>query len=428
MDLYDQLSGSWEERLEHILETMRDISRQTEPEALVAIYSDRLGGVFHDNRVLSLSRRGVEPPAVILTRDSNWEHQPNVWTERDQLPVFHDGFLSDVAYAGQVRLERDLVLDDNDPAAELLRGYRTLICIPIFDGGEPINTLILASEEPDQIKEHVIPHLVWMVNLFARGSLQLVTARALREAHAALDREAALIGEIQRRLLPSRLPAIENLEVAIHYEPAEHAGGDYYDFFPLAGGRWAILVADVSGHGSPAAVVMAITRTLAHVAGTGDASPRSILTYVNQHLCTKRSVPDGSFVTAFLAVFDPESREISYTLAGHPPPRVHRCSSKDTFELLGARALPLGIMADQIYRETSFALAAGDQLVIYTDGITEAANADRVMFGTERLDACLQECGDRPQQIIDRLLANLREFTGDEPFEDDVTLLALRVS
>jgi len=217
------------------------------------------------------------------------------------------------------------------------------------------------------------------------------------------------------------------MQLVAHYQTSRRAGGDYYDFFPLDDGKWGILIADVSGHGTPAAVVMAMTQTITHLyAGPSDL-PGALLEFLNDRLATPHMGDSGTFVTAFYAIYDPNSRKLVYANAGHNPPRLMRCASGEPMALDQAANLPLGIMPDISYANSTHSLQPGDRLVFYTDGVIEARNADGRMFGTERLDHILSDCSAEAGDVVEAVLSNLETFTDGEPAADDITLLAARV-
>jgi sigma-B regulation protein RsbU (phosphoserine phosphatase) len=185
-----------------------------------------------------------------------------------------------------------------------------------------------------------------------------------------------VVGDIQRSLLPDKLPEIPGLQLAAHYLTSRRAGGDYYDFFPLSDGRWGIFIADVAGHGTPAAVLMAVTHSIAH-ALPGDPDPPSrLLSHVNRALAQRYTNGTGTFVTAFYGIFDPATRKLTYSCAGHPRPRIRNCEggccgvAADTLD--GSLGLPLGIDADEEFIDAQVQLKRGDVLIFYTDGITES--------------------------------------------------------
>ena len=262
-------------------------------------------------------------------------------------------------------------------------------------------------------------------------------ARQLREAHSELDKELAVVGTIQRGLLPGELPNIEGLDVAAFYRSSSRAGGDYYDFFPMPHapdtpperGQWGILMADVSGHGTPAAVVMAVTHSIAHSYEVPGDPPGGLMEFVNRRLCRGYTGQHVAFVTAFYAIYDPATRTLVYANAGHNPPRLMRhCPTEGTLsdvtELDGERGLPLGIDPDQKYPNASITLRPGEVLTLYTDGITEARNASDEFFDEARLDAAVCAGGPDSAGRVRRVIEDVTLFT-DGDAGDDQTLVIL---
>lgn len=251
----------------------------------------------------------------------------------------------------------------------------------------------------------------------------------VQRAHAALDAEFQTVGRIQKSLLPAELPRIPTLDLAADYVTSTRAGGDYYDLFRLGPDHWGFLIADVSGHGAPAAVVMAITHALAHVSPMASMSPAALLRYLNGPL-SRFYAFDGGFVTAFYGVYDCVSRSLTYAAAGHPPPRLRRRSDDEVVALDAVRGLPLGVMdqgpeIEGVYREASVTVAPGDVLLMHTDGITEARRPGGELFGNQRLDAILRawKAGSDPASLIAEVNGALARFTGGIPPSDDRTLL-----
>lgn len=424
----DLFQGDWKERLETAVDTMRRISLQRDPQTMVNTYSEQMRKMNPIDRLVSISRRGLEPPWYRIARNSGWDEHPNPWLERGKLPVLKGGFAGELAYGGKPVLIDDLDVPADDPAASCFDGMRSLISIPVFDAGEALNTVLLMRKERAAFDRQQFPLQVWLSNLFGRATHNLVLAEELRVAHAHLDRQTAIVGEIQRALLPRELPAIPELGLSVHYEAAENAGGDYYDVLPLEDGRWGILVADVSGHGTPAAVLMAILRVLVHMAPKDLRTPAEMLAFLNCHLAESYTSGTGSFVTAFCAVYHPGTRVLDYSVAGHPPPRLKRCADQSLRAVEGAARLPLGVFPEQEYVDHSLALRPGDQLALYTDGITEARNPENAFFGFERLDRALSDCQPDADGMRRAIVAALERFTAGRPADDDRTLLVARVS
>ena len=415
--------GDWRQRLDFIIETMRQISLLHDPQEMVSAYTARARELIPADRHLSISRRGVKPPGYLIARDNLAPVQLNPWIDRDKLPHLAGGILGDLVYGNKPAYLPDFEVAHDDPAAPWLRNYRSLAALPVFDDGQAMNVVVVLNRRPNAIDPDLLPQLALTTNLFGRATNSLVLKNQIRQAHDALDREMKTIAEIQRSLLPERLPTIPTLDVAAYYSPAASAGGDYYDFIELPGGRWAILIADVAGHGSPAAVLMAVTHTLAHAPPRQCTDAASLLNYINRQLTGRYTEESGTFVTAFAGVYDPATRQLTYGSAGHNPPRVKRCSDGSLFQLDKARGIPLGIQRDALYEQVTVQLIPGDQMILYTDGITESFSPDGRMFGGEGLDSVLHVCGLDAQRLIGDLLDRLNAFTENAVPQDDRTLV-----
>ncbi len=423
----------WPERLAMITETMREISRQSDPQAVVNIYGARMRDFFAWQRLVSVSRRGVAHPDVVVTRSSTWDRQPDPWKERDKLPRLKGGLLAELLYGDQPRIINDLVVSPDDPAFEYLQGMRSLMAIPHFDGGVGLNMVLTMKSEPDGFDHENFPEIFWLSNLFGRATSNLVLSRQLRDANAAMDREMKVVADIQQSLLPPHLPNLPTLELAAHYQTSKNAGGDYYDFFELPGDRTGILIADVAGHGTPAAVLMAILHAIAHLAPGDECDPAAILAFLNQNLTERYTGDTGTFVTAFYGVYDALSRKLTYSTAGHPHPFVVSCGKPGIKLLDHAQGMPLGIMADAEYHVSEHQLHTGDTLVLYTDGITEARGPGGRMYGEARLGAAVASCPTKAGPTgsaagqLQSILEDLQAFAEGTPPTDDRTIVVGKV-
>ena len=250
-------------------------------------------------------------------------------------------------------------------------------------------------------------------------------ARALEE----LDRVRKAVEEIQRSLLPTSLPEIPGFEMSPYYRPSQHASGDYYDVVPLIDNKWGFVMADVAGHGIPAAVIMTVMRTLIHaeLPSNRDKSAGEFLEHVNAVMCGTY-LRDSRFVTVWAAVLDPVSRRLTYASAGHNPPRLLRGGSVLSLDVVGG--LPLGFDPAATYEDAGITLEPEDLLVIYTDGITEAMREGidgLELFGTEGLDRVLSEySSDRAYDCTELVRKAIAAFTNDATPTDDRTMLILR--
>lgn len=427
-ELPGQQQGDWQLRLAQIVELVQEMSRQTDPQEMVRSYGERVRILLPSDRRISLSRRGLTAPKYRITRSTTWADNINPWKEKDRLPLLEGGLIAKLIYGDQPQIIDNLDVPGDDPAAEYLTGHRSLMAIPMFDQGVALNMVILLRKEPAAFPKEELPQLVWLSNLFGRATSNLVLSDELQRAYQALDRELKAVGEIQRSLLPARLPKIPTLDLATYYQPSQRAGGDYYDFFPLPSGKWGIFIADVSGHGTPAAVLMAVTHCIAHTNPGPAQPPAHVLKYLNQHLATLYTSQNENFITAFYGIYSPADRTLTYACAGHNPPRLKRCQDGTMMALDRAGGLPLGITSDVVYDEAVQQLQPGDQIVFYTDGVTEASNPEGKLFGTDRLDHVLENCALQASALLDSVLAAVEEFANGHPADDDRTLIVARVS
>jgi len=206
--------------------------------------------------------------------------------------------------------------------------------------------------------------------------------------------------------------------------PALEVGGDFYDFIPLAQDRWGLVIADVSGKGVPAALFMALSRTLIRASTLANADPATAIGHANQLICEDSKT--SMFVTLFYAILDSRAMTLNYVNAGHNPPLLLKGTAADVV-LLKAKGIALGVTDEVSLQSVRVDLRPGDVLVLYTDGVTEAINDHDEEFGEERLVKVITENrGESAATILDRILAAITAFAGDRPQHDDITLLILK--
>lgn len=246
-----------------------------------------------------------------------------------------------------------------------------------------------------------------------------------------LARELEIASEVQRRLLPSEAPSYPGLELGFIYRPARDLGGDYYDFIPVTSQRLAFGVADVSGKGLPSALLMA---SLQGIVRTNLAIRESKLAYFAKEVSERiyDETTDDRFATLFFASIDTSTFALDYVNAGHNPPLLVRkwtAGSHDVKpQLLNQGGPPLGVFADTQYRCGRTLLQEGDVLVLYTDGIVEAANAQQEQFGEERfVNLVRSSVSLSANEICREVLEHLDAFTGANPQWDDITLVIVKV-
>ncbi len=237
--------------------------------------------------------------------------------------------------------------------------------------------------------------------------------------------ELRIAHDIQMSFLPERLPEVAGLELAALSLPAKEVGGDFYDAIPLPGNRTAFVIADVAGKGVPAALFMALSRTVLRANALVPRSAREAVREANMLIA--EDAKSGMFVTLFYAVVDPATKMLTYVNAGHNPPLLFRSGSGRPLELKGTGII-LGVMPEADYGEETISLESGDLVLLYTDGVTEAINPGEEQFGEKRLIETVMGCHDLPPgAIVDRVRDAVVRFSGDEPQFDDLTLMVLRV-
>ena len=255
--------------------------------------------------------------------------------------------------------------------------------------------------------------------------------KTMQEEHTQLESikgDLAVAREIQQAILPRIFPPFPeetaNMDIAASMNAAKDVGGDFYDFFRIDADHIGFVIADVSGKGVPAAIFMAVCRTLIRATGIRGVSPSECITYSNS-LLAKESV-NAMFVTAFYGIYNIRTGEVKYANAGHNPPYLMKADGS-------VKVLPLshdfvaGVIDDFQYTEETTLLEKGDTLLLFTDGVTEATSPTYEEYGEQRLEQRLSQLTQVGcQQIIDAIKADVKAFAGEAEQSDDITLLALK--
>jgi len=242
-----------------------------------------------------------------------------------------------------------------------------------------------------------------------------------------LEREIRIAEQVQERLLPQSPPLLTTLECAGICQPVRSVGGDYYDFLPLQPGRVGIAVGDVSGKGLSAALLMAsLQATLRSFASVRGEAAGEIVADTNRQMCALTET--ARFVTLFWATYDDVRRELTYVNAGHNHPMLFRAGAADGHpERLESGGTVVGLFPLATWRERTIRLDPGDVLLIYTDGVPEAANASGEEFGDARLEAVVRANRDLPARALcERILREITAFLENESPQDDLTVLVAR--
>lgn len=251
--------------------------------------------------------------------------------------------------------------------------------------------------------------------------------RSLSEVRRHVQAELDLVWEIQRKLLPQTVPTPKEFDFTAFYLPSTECGGDYYDLIPLKNGRLAVFIADVSGHGTPAMVTMALARQNVHQNAHQFDTPGELLAELNRLLFDH--LPTNQFVTMHCAFIDPATLRCEYSSAGHPAPLHHR-RGRGARLLQGCEGYPLKlIMREATYKNHTLQLEPGDTLVYYTDGIPELFNLAGQAYGSERLQAVVEaHAGTQTVNYLEsQIVADVMSFSNKPVQDDDITLAILSV-
>ncbi|MHC4427294.1 MAG: PP2C family protein-serine/threonine phosphatase [Planctomycetota bacterium] len=434
-------------RLPVLMTMVEALSRATGAQEVLREFAEGFERLFGPRGYVSLSTRGLEPGQYKITRLITHDMAEEMasadpWRAWSKMPVQRGGIFGRIVAHGAPVVIHHLDLANDPVVGDALAMYRSLMAIPLYDDGRLLNWAITLRESPEGFTIEELEESILRTNLGGAAVKNALMNRELREAHEALQYEAEQVARIQRSLLPE-IPEIPGLKIGASYETFGQAGGDMYVLRPLrpldqekaAGGAccdpcgpWGILIADVSGHGTPAAVVMAMVRAIIDAYPNEPSGPAEVLEYINRQLFVKRI--EDRFVTAFFAIYDPATRRLTYSRAGHNPP-VWMCpSSGSGWEMRRLDAngdLPLGIIEETTYHETTIMLQPGQSLVLYTDGITEAHSPSGEMFGVEGIESSLVECTGQPECAISHITGRLKGHEADVRPTDDQTLIVLHV-
>ena len=319
-------------------------------------------------------------------------------------------------------------------------------------GGAPVGLLMINNRGPRQFSADDTQLLAMLASQAAQARERERLQKAANERQR-LEQELDLARDIQASFLPDCCPHVPGYEIAAFYQAARQVGGDFYDFIlldepptepgqqrsfsrrakaslpsppPRPTGRFGIVIADVTDKGVPAALFMALSRTVLRTTAIEGRAPAAVLEFANRLiLADSRS---GLFVTTFYGILDPATNRFTYANGGHNYPLLFHAATGE-IEQLQAKGLVLGVMPDPVFEQRNVGLAPGDVLVFYTDGVTEAMNARRQLFDEQRLIQVLRESHTlRAEQIIERINAAVTAFAAGAAQMDDITLVVVKVA
>ncbi len=343
-------------------------------------------------------------------------------------PADHLDFLPDAAWRWLQSRNETLAFSPGEPVpwgGRLSADGQLLLTPLISSAGHSLGGLCILQHGTDT---DLWERLGFVKNLTGHLSQAIEKGRytEIAQQRPRLDQELANAGKIQTGILPEKSPQLRGWDIASHLEPALQTSGDFYDFIPLPNNHWGFLIADVSDKGMGAALFMALSSTLFRTYATQYATlPVFALSQVNERILS--DTRSEMFVTAFYAVLEPETGRMRFVNAGHNPPYLISSQKGKPFDRLRATGMALGVMEDAVWQQKIVRFSPGDVLLLYTDGVTEAQDRSGRFYGEKRLQELLRSQSNRSAgDILEGVLADLKDFLGGASQQDDVTLIVLR--
>jgi sigma-B regulation protein RsbU (phosphoserine phosphatase) len=383
------------------------------------------------DRILHRARKAVqaEQAAVVLIDDERDGQLRTLvrsvtWHQADSIWHLDQRLLGWMATNRRPLLSNQPRQDPDAAFADVPPNVRHLLCVPLLVGGALIGVLTAINHRDDGGFGEDDARLLTIIS---SQSAQVLEAARLYEHErklADVEEELRAARRIQRHLLPAVMPAIEGFEVAASLRSAGAVGGDVYDIVPLADGRWAFAVIDVSGNGVPAALLAANLHAALRSSLAGGHEPGVCLRHLDRHL--REVAEHGDFATCFLGILDPAAARFTHSVAGHEPGLLVPGDGRPAARLATGDPL-LGVLPDPAYHDDHVDLAAGDVLAICTDGLTDRFDGGGDRFGSERLIRLLRDHGrDGADALVARIVAAIDEHGAGSSHQDDEALLVIR--
>jgi len=388
------------------------ISEQLNPQEVLRSMAEQFLWVLKaDGCSIMLLDKDEKTLSIEVTRGSTRK------TEIHKKIKLGQGFVGRVARTMQSIVIHDLGKDTGEfafPKALRQEGITTILSIPLATKDELLGVVNLYTR---QRRDYSSSEMHLMQTLSAQGGVALRNARTFEENYH-------IAQLIHRSLLPSHLPSIKDYDFGFQYLPSQEISGDYFDVLEMRG-KLGIAVADVSGKGTAAAIFTAQAKYAWKAYCLIEHDPQKVLELLNRMMV--ENTPTEKFISMFYGVLEPKKKEFIYSNAGHLPPILYRAAGKQCRHLT-APGLLLGIDEDAEFVKRSINLHSGDILVFYTDGVTEARNESRDIFGIERLEEVLMENSEHAAQVIaNKILATVRQFAHRRNLEDDITVVVLKI-
>jgi sigma-B regulation protein RsbU (phosphoserine phosphatase) len=303
-------------------------------------------------------------------------------------------------------------------------GLTSILCAPLMVRDRSLGAVYVENRLQAGIFSEDDLDLLGAISSTAAIAIENARLYQVAVEKGRMERELQLARQVQSSFIPGESPRIPGWEIAAAWIPAREVAGDFYDFFQSDGGRLNVVIADVADKGMPAALFMANCRSALRATMLQAASITEGITNVNRAVCADST--SGMFLTLFYAQIDPKTGQIDFVNGGHNPPLLYRRNGSPPAEL-NRTGMALGVEPGAPYQAGALRLGAGDTLLLYTDGLTDAINSQEAEFGLPRLLEAAASCRqDSAQGVVDWIVSTINDFTGSaEPF-DDITLVVIK--
>jgi len=407
------------ERLRTVVAISNDVQQQLDLDQLLQKILDSL---FH---VFTQADRGF-----IMLKDDTGALAPRASKERGKDKpgniTVSQHVIDDVEQHCIAILTADAMGDDRYAGAQSIMDFkiRSMMCAPLLADEQFLGIIHIDTVQQD--KRFTMDDLDLLTGVANQTAFAIANAKLHQKLmkQQRMQRDMQLARQVQESFLPGAPPEVEGFDLVARYKAALDVGGDFYDFIPLDDGRLVIGLGDVAGKGVPAALLMARMSSDMRQSALIDKQAGTVLTRMNTRLCG--GATESPFVTAIVMTLDPAAKKLSISNAAHCLPVVRRRSG-EVLEIDEGGSFPLGALDDNQYEEGGFQLEPGDVVSIFSDGIVEAMNATRELYGTERLLAAVARPASTAREVMDNILKDVAAWVKDTPPSDDLTLVCIGV-
>lgn len=423
-------------RIPIFLNMVKEMGRSEDPEQVLTAFNNAMSTAHGWQGYAHLSCYRLGPGEYRILRLVNGRADQVQRSDLSQgeftPPVETGGLFGEIVGSQDPKLIHHLDLHDDPVLGNALSEFGSVIAVPSYYRGSPPEWILTFHDDPEWFTLDNLADALVNANMIGNRLHGVIVARELKNATDRIQREVDEIAAIQRAMLPQEMPGIPGLTVAANFETFDRAGGDYYDFLPLGqrpggadpNGLWSIIIADASGHGPAATVVIAMLHSLLHSHAKEHSDPVALIERLNAEL--RSDLIRRALITAFLAIYDPATRTLRYVIAGHEAPLLINPKNPGAVRRLDeVRGFPLGVTDHVGSEEASVTLDLDDTIVLFTDGITEAQSPAGTQFQVEGIERTLRSSHGDPTQVIAELVHAVKEHEAGGRSRDDQTLVVL---